>query len=251
MPSAIYLSPHLDDAVFSCGGLIARQIEEGGSVTVVTIFAGDPPQGELSEFALELHQRWGHPSRAMAVRRAEDLEACALLGAAALHLSVPDAIYRRSEEGHLFYPNEAAIFGEVHAQDSTLIDGLRQALEEIATVTSHVYVPLAIGGHVDHRLVRSAAQDLDRRLWYYPDFPYAARGDQAPDSWGQPRGVESVIPLEPEEVEAWVEAAGAYVSQKSTFWEDDLALRAEIQEYLGTNHGLKVLAPRRRGMPGG
>lgn len=249
MPNAIYLSPHLDDAVFSCGGLIARQIAEGGAVTIVTIFAGDPPEGPLSDFALELHERWGHPDDPIAMRRAEDLEACASLGAAALHMSVPDAIYRTSEDGQPLYPDLQAVFGEVDPADQPLIAGLHAAFGEIASETSHVYVPRAIGGHVDHRLVRAAARGLERRLWYYPDFPYAARGQEPPEGLDRPRGVENVIPLDGEEVEAWVDAAGSYVSQKSTFWEDDLALRAEIQAYLADNHGLQLLAPERKGLP--
>lgn len=249
MPNAIYLSPHLDDAVFSCGGLIARQIADGGAVTIVTIFAGDPPDGPLSPFAQELHRRWGHPEDPIGLRRAEDLEACASLGAAALHMSVPEAIYRTSPDGDLLYPDEEAVFGEVDPSDQPLLEGLRAALEEIASETSHVYVPLAIGGHADHRLVRAAADGLPRRLWFYADFPYAARVGESPDDWDLPRGIENVIPMQEEDIEAWVEAAGSYVSQKSTFWEDDLALRAEIQAYLAGNHGLKLLAPERKGIP--
>lgn len=250
MADALYLSPHLDDVVFSCGGLIARQIEEGGEVTVMTIFAGDAPDGDLSEFARELHQRWGHEASPVAVRRAEDLYACAGLGAAALHMSIPEAIYRSSPSGSPLYPDEGSIFEQVAGADQPLISDLRVALDEVASKTSHVYIPLAIGGHVDHRIVRSAAQDLRRTLWYYSDFPYVARGGTAPGTWAPPSGVEQVIPLDISEVDAWVAAAGSYVSQKSTFWEDDLALRSEIQAYLADYHGLPLLAPRRKGIPG-
>ena len=48
----VYLSPHLDDAVLSCGGLIHRQVVAGQRPLVVTIFAGTPPVDvELSDFA--------------------------------------------------------------------------------------------------------------------------------------------------------------------------------------------------------
>src|SRR4030042_1739567 len=72
MASHVYLAPHLDDAVFSCGGLIARQTANDEAVTVVTVCAGDTPVGELTPFAVELHRQWGGAGSPIAARRAED-----------------------------------------------------------------------------------------------------------------------------------------------------------------------------------
>ena len=57
MLTHVYLSPHLDDAVLSCGGMIHRQAQAGERVVVVTVCAGDPPPGPLSDFARSLHER--------------------------------------------------------------------------------------------------------------------------------------------------------------------------------------------------
>ena len=38
---AIYLAPHLDDAVLSCGGQIFERTARGENVLVVTVMAGD------------------------------------------------------------------------------------------------------------------------------------------------------------------------------------------------------------------
>ena len=35
----IYLSPHLDDAVYSCGGMLWEQVQRGVQAEVWTIFA--------------------------------------------------------------------------------------------------------------------------------------------------------------------------------------------------------------------
>jgi LmbE family N-acetylglucosaminyl deacetylase len=96
MALRVYLSPHLDDAVFSCGGLILRQTNAGDDVQVVTVFTGDPPVGELTPFAYELHRRWGGEGSPMGLRRAEDLVACGRLGASVVHLGLADAVYRRA-----------------------------------------------------------------------------------------------------------------------------------------------------------
>ncbi|MBA4379671.1 MAG: PIG-L family deacetylase, partial [Anaerolinea sp.] len=55
----IYISPHLDDAVLSCGGLIWEQSHAGTQVEIWTVCTGDPPEGPLSPFAEVLHAEWG------------------------------------------------------------------------------------------------------------------------------------------------------------------------------------------------
>ena len=92
----IYLSPHLDDAVLSCGGRISQQTARGEKVLVVTVCAGDPPPAPLSEFAQALHIRWALPFHPVAARRDEDEAALAVLGASALHLPLPDCIAVRA-----------------------------------------------------------------------------------------------------------------------------------------------------------
>jgi len=51
----IYLQPHYDDAIFSCGGAVALQVGSGQQVLLVTIFGGTPPAGQaLSPFASQM-----------------------------------------------------------------------------------------------------------------------------------------------------------------------------------------------------
>ena len=70
---ALYLSPHLDDAVYSCGGLIYQQTQAGQRVLVMTTCAGLPPSGPLSPFAEALHTRWQvSATNAVTTRRTED-----------------------------------------------------------------------------------------------------------------------------------------------------------------------------------
>ena len=86
----IYISPHLDDAVFSCGGTIWEQICRGEAVEIWTMCAGDPPPGLLTPFAETLHQRWGTGFDSLAERRTEDYAAAAVLGASIVHFDIPD-----------------------------------------------------------------------------------------------------------------------------------------------------------------
>src|SRR2546421_8348267 len=72
----IYLSPHFDDVVYSCGGTIGMQAHSGQRPLVITVFAGVPPSElEISSFALKKHSAMGFDSDVQAViaaRRKED-----------------------------------------------------------------------------------------------------------------------------------------------------------------------------------
>jgi LmbE family N-acetylglucosaminyl deacetylase len=243
MLSHLYLSPHLDDAIISCGGLIAQQAASGELVSVLTICAGDPPPGPLSPFARELHERWGESSSPIAVRRAEDRVACGRLDAVVVHLDVPDAIYRRDREGELLYTSESDIVGPIHMKEQNLIHHLANSLKEQCPEEFRIYCPLGVGGHVDHRLTRRAAERLGASLWYYHDLPYAARGEIMPPGLELPSGIETIWPLSTGEIDAWAAAIGMYRSQLSTFWTDMRSLHQELRDYHDTYDGLRLLRP--------
>ncbi len=240
----VYLSPHLDDAVFSCGGLIARQTVAGESVTVLTVCAGNPPPGELSPFAQQLHARWNADRAPIEVRRSEDLAACERLCVGIIHLEIPDAIYRKALQGTPLYPDVASIFGALHEFETDLVDQLTGKLARHVPAGAVLYCPLGFGGHVDHRLTRRAAEGLKRALRYYADMPYAARGESIPDALGLPQGEKRVFKLEPGDIDAWVAASALYRSQISTFWADDNALSDELHAFQARENGLQLIVTR-------
>jgi LmbE family N-acetylglucosaminyl deacetylase len=76
----IYLSPHFDDVALSCGGLVWEQTQIGEMVSIWTVCAGEPPLGDLSPFAKELHSRWEVGQNAPNQRKNEDTRSCHRLG---------------------------------------------------------------------------------------------------------------------------------------------------------------------------
>jgi LmbE family N-acetylglucosaminyl deacetylase len=243
MSESVFLAAHLDDAVYSCGGLIHQQVQSGRACTVLTAFAGDPPDGGLSDFARALHRLWKTPDAPVAERRDEDLDACGVLGAAALHVGLPEALYRVGGDGVPLYPSEEAIFGPPDPGDQPIVPALTAALSEVGLERARVYAPLAIGGHVDHRILRLAAEALGQPLWYYSDLPYAMRGGELPQGLRRPKGVESVLPLDADDLSAWADAAACYRSQASTFWDDPESMADELEDYVAGGGGLHILAP--------
>lgn len=239
----IYLSPHLDDVVFSCGGYIWDQIQQGQEVEIWTIFAGDPPNGELSDLAYSIHKSWKLNENVVAARREEDLEACRILGAEARHLPFPDAIYRSSRNGVPYYQQGEDIFGGLDPREAGLIDKVRDALKVMLPEECELITPLVIGNHVDHEVTRKAAARLGRCLTYYADYPYA----REPDGQEIIRFMENSrewqadqLQVSVDGMERWWRAACAYRSQISTFWKNDEELRKEIRDYSGIVGGFRL-----------
>jgi LmbE family N-acetylglucosaminyl deacetylase len=232
----IYLSPHLDDVVLSVGGLVWEQTTAGEKVEIWTVCAGDPFPPPYTPFAEELHTRWGTDgAKASAARRMEDQAACRVLRAQFRHSPIPDCIYRRIPESgaavirerddlfRVYPPGEQYLVGDIAAW-------IRKSLPAGARLVS----PLAMGGHIDHRLVRDAAESLQSPLWFYADYPYIIDDplnhsdlrDQVVDY--QPSFVQGITP---QGLAAWQSAVAAYTSQISTFWGSLEEMRARIAAY--------------------
>jgi len=239
----IFLSPHLDDAIFSCGGLIAHQAGLGAGVTVMTLCAGDPQPGQLSPLAEGLHARWGNSVAPVAVRRAEDRIACGRLGASVVHLGLPDAVYRHDAQGLPLYPDEESIFGKLKPADDLALQTAMDLIRPFIRSEERLYSPLGVGGHVDHQLTRRAAEGLGTPVWYYMDMPYAGRGAALPVGLESPTGRRLTQPLAEEEIEAWANAAFEYASQRSTFWSNYEVLFQELRDYHDSNQGVPLIAP--------
>ena len=164
MPHALVLSPHLDDAAFSCGGTLARLVQDGWSVTLCTIFTRSVPSP--TGFALACQTDKGVPPEAdyMALRRAEDAAACRALGVTPLWLDWPEAPHRG-------YHDATALFGPPRADDTAW--ALAGSLPTMPA--DLVLAPQAIGGHVDHVLLVLALRREVRPILWWIDFPYASR----------------------------------------------------------------------------
>jgi LmbE family N-acetylglucosaminyl deacetylase len=251
----LFLSPHLDDAPLSCGGLIHRLAGAGQGVTLLTVCAGDPPAGRLSDYALSLHARWGQPpeqaaSEAAAMidtRRAEDRAAAAVLGAQAEHLDLPDLIYRRSADGSWLVSKDADLFAGFRPADAAATALLAERILAHAQPLldlpdGRLYLPLGIGGHGDHHLVRRAAESalarepaLIERARYYEDYPYAEDAESrdrtvAEGALGRPL-LACRESLDTRALDTKVRAVACYASQISSFWPDLEAMERAIRGF--------------------
>ena len=229
MIDAIYLSPHLDDATLSCGGRIALEARSGKRVEVVTVFAGDPT-GELSPFALALHRRWQLERDAPAARRREDRAALALLRAKPVHWDLAECIYRRADDGTPLYADEASLWGALQPADEPLVEALARRIAALPAAAC-LCVPLGAGSHVDHRLLRRAAEAAARPLLYFEDYPYAEDARAVAAALGEGQNEPHVVFLDEEALAAKSAAVACYRSQQSTFWTDEAEMAEHLRAY--------------------
>jgi LmbE family N-acetylglucosaminyl deacetylase len=152
----LYLSPHLDDVVFSCAGKILQDVANGGNVTIATVF---------SSGSKRVSEEYG-------ARKSEDKRAVEMLGAQCAWMGFHDAPFRSG-----FYNSFRRIILERDVEDNLeYVIRLRRAIENLAVSlgAKEIYAPLGIGTHIDHRLVFDAVSGLSgRSITYYEERPYA------------------------------------------------------------------------------
>ncbi|MDG4793683.1 PIG-L family deacetylase [Micromonospora sp. WMMD1082] len=231
------LSPHLDDAVLSCGALIAAL----DSVIVTTVFNGRPVP-PITESAARFHARCGHTdNNAMTEREKEDDRALSLVGASKTRLGLPEALYRKDQYGAPLYDSDTAIFvdsiSESGQELTMVLDAVHKCVE--AADPDLVLAPLGIGGHVDHLLVSMAARRLDRRVLYYEDVPYVLY-DRCKGWEDDFQGQHAY--LYPSTSDSWsakTRAIEEYASQQQVLWYEPDAWREQLGAYarsIGCGH---------------
>lgn len=168
MDPLVIVSPHLDDAVLSCGQLMAGRPD----VVVVTVFAGVPSSPRLST-SFDRQSGWQGARAAVIGRRHEDRQACDVLAARPVWLSFPDSQY-----------------GE-HVDVYDVASSIAAAVVESGARVAVGPVGLA---HPDHLLVARAWNIAARRIvdagaesaWVYEELPARVLWpEQVVDALGQ------------------------------------------------------------------
>lgn len=165
----VAISPHLDDAAFSVGGLLSARARAGDRVTIVTCFTGNVATPTGFALACQLDKGLGADVDYMALRRAEDVVACAVIGAQPIHLPLLEAPHRG-------YASAPELFGTRRTDDAMLAPLTAALAKQVAALNPDLLLgPLAIGNHVDHWLVRDALRALDAPALLWEDWPYLTR----------------------------------------------------------------------------
>ena len=174
----IFISPHPDDVAFSCYGSITNPLATGSRALMVTVF-GRSVFLEVKDPNMKMEDEdVKHVSR---IRLLEDEAFARYVNCDIETLVLPDTSIR--------YPNRLGQRTDVlPTQDpiyQDVLNDLRPILENFINQGVHIYVPLGIGEHLDHLIVRCAVQELCNssqiltancaELRFYEDIPQATR----------------------------------------------------------------------------
>ena len=240
--TACFLSPHLDDAVFSAGGTIARLLDDGWRCRVVTVFTRSVPGPTGFALACQTDKGLAADVDYMALRRAEDAAACRTLGVPAediVHLDLPEAPHRG-------YTSAADLFAGMHDDDRPTTVAVAGAVRPFVDA-DRVYLPLGLGDHVDHLHVIAAAEELGVGTHRWQDTPYANRCPPGTLTQGQPVDIAATLGRK-------LDACAAYVTQLPFQFGGEPAMREVLTRQARATAGGDGLAERfhaRREAPAG
>jgi LmbE family N-acetylglucosaminyl deacetylase len=184
--AVLFVSPHLDDAVLSCGALLSH-LAGTCPVTVLTVFsaAAQPAKSGLAARKTLRNLGIADAEAHFEERRAEDIEVLMEAGASWIHLGLTDALFRRvghsakdpAATGRAAYPTFRfdAGRGRIASSDASLAAEVGVMIREAAASSgaTTVFGPLGIGRHVDHLITRNAVTASEVDAIYYSDFPYS------------------------------------------------------------------------------
>jgi glycosyltransferase involved in cell wall biosynthesis/LmbE family N-acetylglucosaminyl deacetylase/SAM-dependent methyltransferase len=207
----VFFSPHLDDAVLSCGGAIDSLVAEKKDVRVITIFAGEDDNPK-SAFVRHLQRKWGGRADVAQLRRQEDERALQSLGVTNIEQwNYAEAVYRSKPDGEA----RCGTYEDLRtfeSDDQQLAKTLTERILAMNFVSPKavLYFPLALGQHIDHRILFDVGCELvaqGQPVRFYEDFPYAEKYDAEPYelNW-MPRTVSIKVSKK-------AEAAFAYTTQ--------------------------------------
>jgi LmbE family N-acetylglucosaminyl deacetylase len=190
----VFVSPHLDDAVLSNGGLISEFSRDmPGKVYVISVFTRVSPLPHTRHVhKFQIGSTYRNAYELFAARTEEDTMACKKLGATAIHLDFVDAGYRKRDHPHpirqavgtLFpevlhlYPTSFSI-GRQHVdrRERFLIQDVKAKLLEVIGTIGLCVIFSPVGGkrtHVDHLITRQSCQQaFPKRVIYSRDYPYS------------------------------------------------------------------------------
>lgn len=156
----LLLSPHADDAAYSVGGIVAH-LSRQADIQLMTIFGRSGwalPQAPCERSVDAISKMREEEDRAYCRRRRIDYTL----------LACPDSFVMGYDEAKEM--NVAA------AGDLRTANIVRLIRDVMLYLAPHVVLaPIGLGGHIDHQIVRTAADALDQdQVLYYEDIPYCA-----------------------------------------------------------------------------
>lgn len=179
-----FVSPHLDDAIFSSGGLISY-LSKHKQITVINVFtkAGGKPDTLSAKRYLQL---CGYKSgkELYSDREQEDNQVLKSIGVKVVNLGFTEALWRekpkKSALSQLFkniaefsviYPTYRfhILSGKISPDDAETLEQIKNKLKNVINdKDAIVFCPASFKGHIDHIITRTSCEQF-ANLVYWSD----------------------------------------------------------------------------------
>ncbi|MGO4549257.1 PIG-L deacetylase family protein [Paenibacillus sp. 2TAB23] len=235
----LFISPHLDDAILSCGDYIDYLYQCGHRIVIATVFTGEDTNPSPSPLAKILHKRFNLRFGVMEARLNEDQQAAAVLGASCIHLNLQECIYRRNSDNSPSYQKLDELFRADLSLEQPVIERVEAQLSRTLDLMDYiqVYIPIGIGRHVDHGIVRQAAECWAwntsaceaNQIAYYEDLPY--KHYHTDPNWHKELAANlerQTVQLSRASMRAKLWAVDHYKSQHRLLWKSRIAMLRQM-----------------------
>lgn len=234
------MSPHLDDAILSCGTYIYKSIKNKTKVLIATVFSGLLDAQYLSPLAKWFHGLCDLDDFAMKTRCIEDINACSFLKANNIHFDLHECLYRLKVDGSPKYIHEQDIYSaDITLEMDTVNEVISTFLKSInLNDYDEIYIPLGIGRHIDHLILRVAVETIVNEYYqstivkYYEDIPYVCSNKDV--NW-EMELTKSLRPyyyiINKEEFEIYIKTISMYKSQTCMIWKDNREMVQQLKRY--------------------
>lgn len=197
------ISPHIDDAFLSLGGMIVEwsKLREPIDISYVFSVSNWTSPNAVSMLAYPTDKQ-----KVTAIRKSEEMDVNNLVPCTYRFLDFPDAAVRARE-------------GTVTDED--LLPQIRKKLETIIDPEAQCFFPLGLG-HPDHLMIRDIGMNLlldHYNIWFYEDMPYMAYQELLPDvMYNMIAGLGLTPVITPINFHRKLDVLKCYRSQLSAAW---------------------------------
>lgn len=142
----IFLSPHLDDAVWSCGGFISIVAKAGCKTDVITVHTGNPTESDLPK----LQQKEITAKGSLELRKNEDTEALKVLNVLPTWWDLPTRLLRQPWLTNRLHVFKTPAGDEIMKDENyhKITEKLHQLIETYPE--AKLICPMGVGHMYDH-----------------------------------------------------------------------------------------------------
>lgn len=166
----IFISPHLDDAILSAGGLI-YELKDKKKIKIITVFtkASDKNNSSIQKYVRSCNR--SNSRELFFDREKEDERLCQYLKINYLHLGFTDALWRNSHRSIKdVFNKKINSTKEEKDLEKKIVHKLKKAIKN--EKGSIIFAPLSIGGHIDHIIINKICRENYTNVIYWEDYPY-------------------------------------------------------------------------------